>query len=299
MITPLAHASVGSPITRAGASFFPVYLHQSGPDILAGPNSHIVVTEKPGASVPTLLVANPNTAPVLITEGETLIGGWQNRVVNVSVLVPASAQLEIPVSCVEAGRWGGAREFSGRGPKAPRRVRRDTTYSVTDNMREGRNRQANQGAVWAAVDHELNAGGIAAPTRAVAQLNEWERRDQQLREAIAELTARGPLPGQCGIVVALGRRVVAADVYATPNMLQNSWEMLIRGFMLESRGNVEGTPSATKALRFLEKAAKRVVAVSDGVGLGREHRIASSKIAGQALTLDDVLVHASAFALAA
>lgn len=299
MITQLAHASVGSPITRVGSSFFPVYLHQSAPDILAGPNSHIVVTERPGASVPTLLVANPNSSPVLITEGETLNGGWQNRVVNVSVLVPASAEIEIPVSCVEAGRWGGAREFVGRGPKAPRRVRRGATASVTDNMREGRNRLANQSAVWAAVDHELNAGGIAAPTRAVAQLQERERRDQQLAQAIAELTVGGPLPGQCGIVVAFGRRVVAADVYATHEMLRNSWEMLIRGYMLESRSEPKGEPSATKALRFLQKASNRVVAVSEGVGLGREHRIASSKIAGQALTVDDVLVHASAFALAA
>jgi len=68
---------------------------------------------------------------------------------------------------------------------------------------------------------------------------------------------------------------------------------------MKARREPKGTPSATKALRFLEKASQRVVAVSDGVGIGREHRIASSKIAGQALTLDDVLVHASAFALAA
>jgi hypothetical protein len=133
----------------------------------------------------------------------------------------------------------------------------------------------------------------------VEQLAERERRDHRLAEAIAELVARGPLPGQCGIVVTHGRRVVAAEIYGSGELLATAWETLIRGYLLEARREPKGTPSATKALRFLEKASQRVVAVSEGVGLGREHRIASSKIAGQALTLDEVLVHASAFALAA
>jgi len=299
MIAQLAKASVGSPITRAGTSFFPVYMHQAAPSVLTGPDSRLQVTERPGASVPTLVVVNPNGSPVLITEGETLNGGWQNRVVNVSVLVPAATEIDIPVSCVEAGRWGGQREFGRRGPKAPRRVRRGATMSVTDNLRLSQSRHSDQGAVWQAVDYELQANGIDAPTRAVEDLAERERRDHRLADSIAELCARGPLPGQCGIVVAHGRHVVAAEVYGSPELLAASWESLVRGFLLEAGGELKGTPSATKALRFLEKAAKRVVAVSDGVGLGREHRIASSNIAGQALTLDDVLVHASAFALAA
>ena len=299
MIAQLGKASVGSPITRAGTSFFPVYMHQAAPSVLTGPDSRLQVTERPGASVPTLVVANPNGTPVLITEGETLNGGWQNRVVNVSVLVPAATEIDIPVSCVEAGRWGGQREFGRRGPKAPRRVRRGATVSITDNLRLSQSRHSNQGAVWQAVDYELQANGIDAPTRAVEDLAERERRDHRLADAITELSARGPLPGQCGIVVAHGRRVVAAEVYGSPDLLAASWETLIRGYLLEARRELKGAPSATKALLFLEKASNRVVAVSAGVGLGREHRIASSKIAGQALTLDDVLVHASAFALAA
>jgi hypothetical protein len=299
MINQLSKASVGSPITRAGVSIFPVYLHQATPGFLTGPDSRLQVTERPGASVPTLVVTNPNGVPVLITEGETLNGGWQNRVVNVSVLVPADAELDIPVSCVEAGRWGGQREFGQRGPKAPRRVRRGATVSVTENLRHAQTRHSNQGAVWEAVDFELEANGIDAPTRAVEQLAERERRDHRLADAIAELVARGPLPGQCGIVVAHGRRVVAAEIYGSGDLLTAAWETLIRGYLLEARREPKGTPSATKALRFLEKASQRVVAVSDSVGLGREHRIASSNIAGQALTIDDLLVHASAFALAA
>jgi hypothetical protein len=56
-------------------------------------------------SVPELRVVNRGARPVLIVDGEELLGAKQNRVVNLTILVPAHAEMTIPVSCVEAGRW--------------------------------------------------------------------------------------------------------------------------------------------------------------------------------------------------
>jgi hypothetical protein len=57
-------------------------------------------------SVPNLRVINRGDGPLLIPEGEILVGGKQNRVVNVTVLVAAGATFTLPVNCVEQGRWG-------------------------------------------------------------------------------------------------------------------------------------------------------------------------------------------------
>ena len=299
MIPQLSTASVGSHITRSGVTFFPVYVHQSPPDILTGSTAQVQVSELPGARVPSLAVRNPHDVPVLITEGETLNGGWQNRVVNLSVLVPAAGAVEIPVSCVEAGRWGGERDFGRRGPKAPRRVRRGATVSVTNNLRTQNNRHSDQGLVWSMIDHELDANQIVSETRAIDELSQREFQDKHIGAAITELCERGPLPGQAGVVVAHGRRIVAAEVYASPAMLAASWEAVVRGYLLEARGEPNGTPSATKALRFLNKVASRVVSSQPGLGLGEELRISASSIAGQALLHEGSLIHVSAFALAA
>ncbi len=56
-------------------------------------------------SVPELLVVNKAAKPVFLLDGEELVGAEQNRIVNLTILVPAQAKVTIPVSCVEAGRW--------------------------------------------------------------------------------------------------------------------------------------------------------------------------------------------------
>lgn len=56
-------------------------------------------------SVPELRFQNDSDQPVLLLDGEELIGAKQNRILNVTVLAPAKQIITIPVSCVEAGRW--------------------------------------------------------------------------------------------------------------------------------------------------------------------------------------------------
>ncbi len=135
-ITNLDRAAVGRSITRLGISLFPGYLPGNDlEEIATGPNSGLVIEELHASRVPSLEVTNPTNRPVLIPEEEQLIGGLQDRVLNTSVLVAPSTHLDIPVSCLEQGRWGDRRDF-GRGRAfAPRRTRRAKNASVADWIR--------------------------------------------------------------------------------------------------------------------------------------------------------------------
>ena len=67
--------------------------------------------------VSALKVDVKGAVPVLLLDGEELIGAKQNRVVNLTILAPPRRTTVIPVSCVESGRW---RHVSRGFASAPR-----------------------------------------------------------------------------------------------------------------------------------------------------------------------------------
>src|SRR5205085_2747229 len=90
-----------------------------------------------GASVNDLLVLNPADKNVLLYEGEEVLGAQQNRTFDVSILVAAGSRVQVPVSCVEHGRWDGSRHGEGFSP-APQ-----AAYPV---LRKMKNQQARAAA---------------------------------------------------------------------------------------------------------------------------------------------------------
>ena len=299
MTIDLDRAAVGLPITRAGVSLFPLYLHQRAGDIAPGTGARLTITEQADATVPSVRLENPTDRLVLVPAGTVIEGGQQNRVLTTSVLVPAATGLDVPVSCVQRGRWGGGREFALSRAMAPRRVRRASTESVRENLAHGRERRADQGHVWRSVDHELHAAAVHSHDADLTELQRSRERDTRWRDAVEDLVQRGPLPGQVGVVVAHGRRVVAAELVATPDLLAVHWEALVRSQLAERVEDPEGTPSASRALAFVRRFGTARTRVAPAVGLGRELHVEDAAITGQALVHDDVLVHASAFVLAA
>ena len=93
-----------------GVTLFPVFSRNAyGPryqliDEALGCGA-VSIEEKGSGSVPVLMLVNKSEQMVLVTYGDEFIGGKQNRIVNVTVLIPAKSVIDLPVSCVEQGRW--------------------------------------------------------------------------------------------------------------------------------------------------------------------------------------------------
>ena len=294
-IPNLERAAVGRPITRLGISLFPVYLPGNDlPEIATGPNSGLVIEELAASTVPFLEVTNPTNRLVLIPEGEQLIGGLQDRLLNTSVLVAPSTNLQIPVSCLEQGRWGDRRNFDRGRAFAPRRTRRSKNASVADSIRQGGPRRSDQAAVWNTIDRELAHLGVNSPTRAVRDADGFVRRSRQRSAAIEGLLRRGPLPGQCGVAVTHGRRVVAVEVFGNHGLLVAHWEGLVRSHLTE-RPTANGHPSATRTLHRIKRFANAPAVANPGVGLGTELHVNAGRIVGQVLTHRGSIVHACGF----
>lgn len=295
-ITQLDTAAIGAPITRLGVSFFPIYLPGNElPEIATGESADCKIDELDDARVPSLKVHNRGKTPALLVEGEHFLGGKQNRTANVTVLVPAATKLEIPVSCLESGRWGRARPYQRAKTFTPARVRSLNQRHVNASMRAEQSRRGDQHAVWEGVDSVLSELDAHSPTSAAAAADTVYDRDRTRFGSVEELTRRGPLPGQCGIVVAHGRWITAIELFGAPHLLAAHWSGIVRSHLMEP-ARPEEPPSASAAQQMVRRFAHLGLQISEGVGLGVEHRGEDQRMTAQALTLDNkAFVHGTAF----
>ena len=222
--------TLGRPVNRQGISFIPVYLMANAlPDIATGDDSGLVVNELDAPAVPTLSVSNPSPRPILAIQGEQLVGGDQNRTLNVSVLVPPLSVRQVPVSCLEQGRWGNRRNFTRGSALAPNSVRMTLLRSVGASARRDQpSRASNQNRVWENVSGELQRRGITSQNQSMAAAAALLMQDPTRYAAANELARLGPMPGQCGLVVAHGGRAVSADIMGSPALFAAHWGRLIR-----------------------------------------------------------------------
>jgi hypothetical protein len=119
---------LGEPDVHGPLAVFPLFGPAPGLDYMSfgqGRATGVSIKElERGASVNDLVVLNPTDRAVLLYEGEEVLGAQQNRMFDVSVLVGARTELQVPVSCVETGA-GTAAATGSRSARRPRpRIRR-------------------------------------------------------------------------------------------------------------------------------------------------------------------------------
>lgn len=249
-----------------------------------------------GGSVPELRVVNEGTLPVLILEGDELIGAKQNRVVNSSVLVAAESQLVLPVSCVERGRWSyRSRAFSSGDGSPHLALRRLKSRSVHHSLKQGRGHRSDQGAVWEEVDRKAHLHDAASPTHALqdsrSHLSEKLDAFEKLAEELPE--------GTCGVAVALGDRPVLLEVLAGPRSFARVSRKLLSGYAFEAVGLLgghDGTPDPSVVRDFIETAMKARHEEHPAVGSGQDVRFEEDGVSGYALLVERGVLHAAAFA---
>ena len=154
----LSGIRMGSPVTLENLTMFPLLGDTVGqPGYLTLEEALqfglVRVTEvSEQGSVPNLCLVNEAEMPVLLLDGEELVGAKQNRIVNLTIMVAAKSETVIPVSCVEAGRWSRqSDEFSAAGRAHFSRGRAEKTAHINASMGADGTRYSNQSAVWDAI----------------------------------------------------------------------------------------------------------------------------------------------------
>lgn len=271
--------------------------HDQPPYELLRPQTQdkVKVTEvDPTGSVPVLRVENTLDVRVFLMDGQELIGAKQNRILNTDVLVPASATITIPVSCVEQGRWRDTSFTFSAGRTASHRTRSAKLRRVLNSLQTHGTHDANQRAVWKEVAMTLISSRITSATAALHDAYMQREKD------LAEFRQRLTLPQDAvGVAVFQAGRFMGLDLFDRHSTLRHYWEVLVDGYaidLLHGPPDPSQTPQAQAVTDVLDQVQSGKWEPFKSPGEGTEWRLADEKYSAAALVWEDsVVLHLQVF----
>jgi hypothetical protein len=261
---------------------------------------HITEVSESG-SVPEIKVLNRGRQPVLIIDGEELVGAKQNRTVNLSILVPRTANIVVPVTCVEAGRWSARSRSFKSAPRthfAAGRAAKSSQVSAS-LLRDGVAR-ADQSQVWRAIEHRSERLQVHSETAAMSDI--YERQSSAIEAFVRGLPI---VDQQVGAVFLLNGEPRGVDLFDSPRTFRSLMPKILRGYALDAIDLRLSSPNPlpreasglikTRAEDFMRQVMYAPRTQFPSPGLGETWRLFAPQLAGGGLTLGGTLVHMSAF----
>ena len=249
-----------------------------------------------GGSVPELRLENRGERPVLLLDGEELVGAKQNRVLNLTILAAPKQATAIPVSCVEAGRWQmKTPEFSAAPHVMYAMGRAQRASQVTESMRTTGGRRSDQRAVWHDIGMKAQRMSAHSPTGAMNAI--YERHGQSLEEYLRAFAWQ---QRQAGVLFRIGGKAAGLDLLDRAASLRKVFAKLLRSYALDALDCEEGEGGgrALWAAEVLERVAGAPAFAEPAVGLGKDVRVSGAGMSGAALWAEGRYVHVCAFAAA-
>src|SRR5215210_8121717 len=189
-------------------------------------------------AVNSLVVENPLDLPVLLYEGQELVGAKQNRILDASTLVGAKSRTVVAVSCVERGRWAYRSRSFAPAPRA-----------AYPDLRRAKHEGAAQGEVWQSVAAKAVRLDAHSPTEAAEEL--YVSRAAPLDEFLRALPRQD---GQCGAVACIAGRVTCVDWVSRSDVWASLHAKLVRGYALDAIEQPRRAPFPSRALALLALA---------------------------------------------
>jgi ARG/rhodanese/phosphatase superfamily protein len=187
----------------------------------------VKIQEIADGSVNGLTFVNKADRPVFVMAGEVIIGGKQDRIIGRNTVIPAKTTQEVPVFCVEHGRWdGNTKEFTTAKALAHGRLRGQASYAAQQD-------------VWneVAAKNKVRKTQSASDTyRKVAQQQSdgtLSSMEKQVDAALARIPA-ADRARMVGYAVALNGNVATVDMFGSPALFKKLETKLVRSYLTEA-----------------------------------------------------------------
>jgi ARG/rhodanese/phosphatase superfamily protein len=253
------------------------------------------IVEKNGGVVQELLALSKSPVPILILEGETLLGAKQNRMVAHTVVVGPGTRVVIPVGCMERGRWHmrSAKFSSGVGSSAWY-MKRDAKQDVMEARFDGMAPSLKQSRLWSQVEDELQRESVISPSSDYHTVMEARSSD-----AAACVQGIRALPGQVGVMAVRDGALVGLELVGHPETWGQMSDRVLTSLLPAAydESPSRGRRGGRDWMSAVRDAAERLKA-RPAVGLGRDVEIEDGGLIGSGVWMGDRFAHLSVYARA-
>ena len=225
----------------------------------------LTVREQKQARVPYLTLRNESRPYVFCMAGEIIVGGKQNRILRADVLIPPdSGSIEVPVYCVEQGRWKGANDDFYESPGL-----------AHGGLRLAAAKGASQDAIWGEIESFSRRVGATSSTKDYGQVFE----DAELKKWLEDVLPRFRRvlrSDRVGVVVVAGNRIVGCDLFGDDKLFQKLRDKILRSYLMDYAGREPRTRTTLDRddiRRFLRRALAAEFAHRSTPGAGRLYNI--------------------------
>jgi hypothetical protein len=248
------------------------------------------VREEGGGVVNEIVAVNFGAEPVLIVEGESLVGAKQNRVVVKTVLLGPNDKARVPVGCVQHGRWspGGGRFESGPTMVEPT-LRRGTVHEA------GARGHVDQARLWSELSLMQATRGSQSRTHDYHEAVAGHAADAAERARAFEM-----VPGQIGILALCDGVLLGLEALGHPDNWAALAPRLVPSYVLAADAGIADPRWRPRGERrapeeWLGAVAAAGMRVMPARGLGVEFALAGPGFAGAGLWHDGRPAHVAVF----
>ena len=267
----------------------------------------VEVTECEISTVGTVLARNNANIPLVLIDGDEILGAKQNRIMNSSLIVPPKTTLPVSVSCTEQGRWHYGRtrdEFINRNSESENGEYEELfeNFEFSDEAADFSTRRAKsqvlfedrscQSTVWNSIaDLERKT---AFKSRTSALHDNFVSHRPKLNEYLRNFRLEY---GQSGAIFIINGQIKGLELFANPSVYQDYHEKIFRSYIMEAITDYQSkyTYVIDDVREFLREVSRSEFRRSESKGIGRHLKFANNFGYGAALLDGKDLVHINYF----
>lgn len=232
--------------------------------------------------VNNIVFENNGDEPVIVLDGEEIIGSLQNRIIASSDFIGAKSSKAIPVICAEEGRWEEIGGFKTGYCSYPyiRSILIKSRHKKIDTQR----------FIWNEIERKLTITKTASTTSSMHDI--YHNLEDEVSRYIEDFQSLNH--NTAGFIGIAGNRVLGCDIFITPHIYRKFENKLIRSYVLDAIEYKKKKPDVPDPQKFaagIQTAFKKIKIRGDTNNI----KIKGNGFLGQVLIHNNQVWHVSAF----